>query len=460
MTDVFISYARADRDRVRLIAHGLAAEGFAVWWDPAIKPGKKWNDVIRKSLESAAAVVTLWTPASAKSNWVVAESNHANNRRALVPALLKRCDPPIPFNMIQSADLTHWRGDGADPEWRALLERVRALVEAKRRLVAAAPPPGEAHGAERVGARPGSSAAADQYRRAPRGGLGPRVSRFLATTGVTALVLTAGLWIGGVLIDIANGPSRAPSGPPRMETADAPAPADPFDTAALAPAEIEPDPLPATTPLPARSAPQPPVETTPPPEPSPSAPADALPPAPEPRAEAGLDACASRLVAACPTASGRAALDFTRDGVLNAEEARFLTAMRISVAPALLENVRACRALTAETAGPDIRRACVGVRFAEPAPPPPAAAPETKPPTTGQQTDEPESGVFGVDVRDLIGRILRRNEAQPAPPNEPAPTPTSPPSAPLRERVIVAPSATQLNEVEAQEPPPEAPVIR
>ena len=41
MTDVFISYARNDRNEVRYIAHALTAEGFSVWWDPEIKPGKK-----------------------------------------------------------------------------------------------------------------------------------------------------------------------------------------------------------------------------------------------------------------------------------------------------------------------------------------------------------------------------------------------------------------------------------
>ena len=50
MPDVFISYARADRKHVRLIALALQKEGFSVWWDPKIKPGKKWNDSIRRAL--------------------------------------------------------------------------------------------------------------------------------------------------------------------------------------------------------------------------------------------------------------------------------------------------------------------------------------------------------------------------------------------------------------------------
>src|SRR5262245_13271139 len=140
MTDVFISYARADRERVRLIAHGLTAEGFSVWWDPDIKPGKKWNDVIRRALGDAAAIVTCWSPRSAKSDWVIAETTHGHGRQALVPALIQRCQPPIPYNMVQSVDLTRWRGHPDDGEWIELLRQVRRLVEAKRRLAAAPPP--------------------------------------------------------------------------------------------------------------------------------------------------------------------------------------------------------------------------------------------------------------------------------------------------------------------------------
>jgi adenylate cyclase len=128
VTDVFISYSRSDRKRVRLIALGLAAEGFSVWWDPEIKPGAKWNDAIRKSLDNAAAVITCWSPDSVKSSWVVAETTHASNKNCLVPCTVRSCHPPIPFNMIQSADLWHWKGYAVDPDWMLLLRQVRRLV--------------------------------------------------------------------------------------------------------------------------------------------------------------------------------------------------------------------------------------------------------------------------------------------------------------------------------------------
>ena len=43
MSDIFISYASADRDRARLLADALAQKGWSVWWDRTIPPGKEFD---------------------------------------------------------------------------------------------------------------------------------------------------------------------------------------------------------------------------------------------------------------------------------------------------------------------------------------------------------------------------------------------------------------------------------
>jgi len=43
MADVFLSYAREDQAFAQRLAQALEAEGFSVWWDRTIPPGKTWK---------------------------------------------------------------------------------------------------------------------------------------------------------------------------------------------------------------------------------------------------------------------------------------------------------------------------------------------------------------------------------------------------------------------------------
>ena len=57
MNDIFISYARKDRDRVQPLADALEQRGWSVWWDPEISPGKEFDDAIDDELQAAASVL-------------------------------------------------------------------------------------------------------------------------------------------------------------------------------------------------------------------------------------------------------------------------------------------------------------------------------------------------------------------------------------------------------------------
>ncbi len=391
MTDVFISYARADRNRVRLIAHALTAEGFSVWWDPEIKPGAQWNTAIRKALENAACVVTCWSKKSVKSQWVAAETTHGNGRQALVPMMIQDCEPPIPFNMMQAADLTRWRGDGSDPAWLAALDHIRRLVEAKRRMAAAAPPPGEAHGAPRAGGLDYEGAEeAFRYTPSPRR-MGPRVGPMIMGGLVVTAVLTGGLWLAPQVAD-----RFAPA-----ENAQAPdltAPASPFDASVNAPgaAPLDPgpdlgapggppsldtptagQPLPGATPLsPTQTGAAPggpaPTGQTPTGQ-TPRGPQQTLPPSPTVDATRGLDACLNRLVAMCPNANGQPQ-GFGADGRIGNPERAFLDGLQIaSATPASPEAAQACEGVIAQRSTSTRRRgatvferACQTVAFPAP----------------------------------------------------------------------------------------------
>ena len=128
MREVFISYARPSEDEARLIVELLRNKGFSVWRDDELPAHRAYSEVIEERLNSAKAVVVLWSAESAKSHWVRAEADNAREAGTLVQASLDGALPPMPFNQIQCADLKGWKGDPASPGWAKLEGSVAVLV--------------------------------------------------------------------------------------------------------------------------------------------------------------------------------------------------------------------------------------------------------------------------------------------------------------------------------------------
>ena len=129
MSDIFISYASADRESARLLADALATRGFSVWWDRTIPPGRVFDEVIQEAIQGARCMVVLWSADSVRSNWVKTEAAEGAARGILVPALVGEVAPPIEFKRIQSANLSHWTGDETDGEYRNLLASIENLIK-------------------------------------------------------------------------------------------------------------------------------------------------------------------------------------------------------------------------------------------------------------------------------------------------------------------------------------------
>jgi adenylate cyclase len=128
MSNVFVSYARSDEAQAKRVADALGAEGFQVWRDDELPAHRVYADVIQERLNSANAVVVLWSAEAAKSQWVRAEADAARSAGTLVQAQLDGTIPPLPFNQIQCADLEHWNGTEDSAGWRKLLASVTALA--------------------------------------------------------------------------------------------------------------------------------------------------------------------------------------------------------------------------------------------------------------------------------------------------------------------------------------------
>lgn len=139
MVDVFISYSRENKARVADIAAAVTAAGYDVWWDAELPPHRSYGDVITEKIGSAKAAIVVWSHASAGSEWVRAEADVARNQKKLVQTAIDDVMPPLPFNQIQFADLSDWRGERDHRGWSKVLMSLEELC-GREAVPVAAPP--------------------------------------------------------------------------------------------------------------------------------------------------------------------------------------------------------------------------------------------------------------------------------------------------------------------------------
>lgn len=142
MAYIFLSYSREDAARAQVIAQRLGNEGFSVVLDPAIPPGKTYEEAVAENLARAAAVVALWSATSIQKDVVKEEASRGQARDILVSVQL---DPglslPLGIAARDAADLSSWNGDIDHAQWRFLVGRLRSLAGGAPAPAASAPAP-------------------------------------------------------------------------------------------------------------------------------------------------------------------------------------------------------------------------------------------------------------------------------------------------------------------------------
>ena len=135
MSDVFISYASQDRATAEKLANVLAGEGWSVWWDRTIPPGKTFARMIEDALTAAKCVVVLWSQISRESDWVQNEARFGHKRQVLIPALIEDVEPPFEFGHIHAASLIDWQGDTSHLGYRQLVAAISDIAGPPPKLV-------------------------------------------------------------------------------------------------------------------------------------------------------------------------------------------------------------------------------------------------------------------------------------------------------------------------------------
>ena len=114
MSDIFVSYDSADKERVRALVQLLEAQGWTVWWDRKIPPGTTFAAVIEEAITAAKCVVVVWTASSVGSEWVRLEAAEGKRRGIFVPVLFDEVNIPFEFRGIYGAGLVGYPATSHD----------------------------------------------------------------------------------------------------------------------------------------------------------------------------------------------------------------------------------------------------------------------------------------------------------------------------------------------------------
>jgi hypothetical protein len=90
--DVFLSYSRADTERVTPLRDELRRMGYRVFFDvQSIDPGEEWKRRLERSISASRTMVLCWSEHTRGSDYITFEYSRAEAlHKPLLPWLLQR----------------------------------------------------------------------------------------------------------------------------------------------------------------------------------------------------------------------------------------------------------------------------------------------------------------------------------------------------------------------------------
>ena len=128
MSDIFISYKREEQVAARKLADALEKEGWSIWWDPKLRVGEHFDDVIENALDEAKCVIVMWSEHSVQSRYVRDEAMYALERDKLVPVAVENVTLPFRFKGVHTLSLLGWDGSRDFVEFRRLVDDIDAIL--------------------------------------------------------------------------------------------------------------------------------------------------------------------------------------------------------------------------------------------------------------------------------------------------------------------------------------------
>lgn len=128
MAEIFVSYSRAQRDRIKSIVQKLELFKVSVWYDASLRSGESFSEEIKRELSESKAVLVCWDRKAISSDYVTGEAMIARTTNKYVPCFLESVDLHAPFNVVQTEDLSNWQGEDSFAAWLKILERIGILI--------------------------------------------------------------------------------------------------------------------------------------------------------------------------------------------------------------------------------------------------------------------------------------------------------------------------------------------
>lgn len=107
MSNIFLSYAREDREAALAVASNLTRADLTVWFDEKLRASENYHRRIQEQIDQSKAVMVIWSQYSIVSEWVLAEATRARNKLIQVHTdSFDKDSIPIPFNVRHCVPLS------------------------------------------------------------------------------------------------------------------------------------------------------------------------------------------------------------------------------------------------------------------------------------------------------------------------------------------------------------------
>ncbi|SRR6266542_4713357 len=99
---IFISYARSDKNIAEQLTRFFEQQGYSVWIDyKMIKVGSDWQSELENALRKADVFVIVLSDEAVRSNWINAEIGYALGQKKLIIPILVEEDVRLPLSLSQ-----------------------------------------------------------------------------------------------------------------------------------------------------------------------------------------------------------------------------------------------------------------------------------------------------------------------------------------------------------------------